>query len=89
MYVMYVCVNVCILYMHLYTHMPSFSLLFHHHFSPGYFQANVMLEYDIDEADKLLTRNIETAKGNLREVEKDINFLRDQITTTEVSILSQ
>ena len=46
-----------------------------------------MLEYDIDEAETLLTKNIETAKGNLSEVEKDINFLRDQITTTEVSIL--
>ena len=51
------------------------------------FQANVMLEYDIDEAKALLTRNIDTAKCNLSEVEKDINFLRDQITTTEVSIL--
>eukprot|EP00112_Aurelia_sp_Birch-Aquarium-sp1_P012619 Seg2654.1 transcript_id=Seg2654.1/GoldUCD/mRNA.D3Y31 product="Prefoldin subunit 3" protein_id=Seg2654.1/GoldUCD/D3Y31 len=51
--------------------------------------ANVMLEYEIDEAASLLTKNIETAKGNLDDVENDINFLRDQITTTEVSIFSQ
>ena len=46
-----------------------------------------MLEYEIAEAKALLSKNIETAKSNLSEVEKDINFLRDQITTTEVSIL--
>eukprot|EP00795_Rhopilema_esculentum_P017842 gene17842-9547_t len=49
--------------------------------------ANVMLEYDINEAESLLTKNVETAKESLGEVENDINFLRDQITTTEVSIL--
>jgi len=48
--------------------------------------ANVMLEYEIAEAKALLTKNIETAKSNLSEVEKDINFLRDQITTTEVNM---
>ena len=48
-----------------------------------------MLEYEIDEAASLLAKNIETAKGNLDDVENDINFLRDQITTTEVSIFSQ
>ena len=46
-----------------------------------------MLEYDINEAESLLTKNVETAKESLGEVENDLNFLRDQITTTEVSIL--
>ena len=50
-------------------------------------QANVMLEYDIGDASKLLTKNIETAKASLNDVENDLNFLRDQITTSEVSIL--
>ncbi len=46
-----------------------------------------MLEYDIGDASKLLTKNIETAKASLNDVENDLNFLRDQITTSEVSIL--
>eukprot|EP00794_Sanderia_malayensis_P000198 gene198-812_t len=49
--------------------------------------ANVMLEYEIEEAAKLLTKNMETAISNLGDVETDLNFLRDQITTSEVSIL--
>ncbi|CAB1345566.1 unnamed protein product [Coregonus sp. 'balchen'] len=49
--------------------------------------ANVMLEYDIDEAQSLLEKNLATASRNLDSLEEDLDFLRDQFTTTEVSIL--
>lgn len=47
-----------------------------------------MLEYDIDEAQALLEKNLSTATRNLDLLEEDLDFLRDQFTTTEVSILS-
>ena len=50
-------------------------------------QANVMLEYDIDEAQALLEKNLLTATKNLDSLEEDLDFLRDQFTTTEFSIL--
>ncbi|TSN12249.1 Prefoldin subunit 3 [Bagarius yarrelli] len=50
--------------------------------------ANVMLEYDIDEAQTLLEKNLGTASRNLESLEEDLDFLRDQFTTTEVSILT-
>lgn len=46
-----------------------------------------MLEYDIDEAQALLEKNLSTATRNLDSLEEDLDFLRDQFTTTEVSIL--
>ncbi|OWK08066.1 hypothetical protein Celaphus_00008155, partial [Cervus elaphus hippelaphus] len=45
--------------------------------------ANVMLEYDIDEAQALLEKNLLTATKNLDSLEEDLDFLRDQFTTTE------
>ncbi|KXJ22771.1 prefoldin subunit 3 [Exaiptasia diaphana] len=48
--------------------------------------ANVMLEYTIEEADNLLTKNLATAKNNLEELQDDLDFLRDQYTTTEVNM---
>jgi len=48
--------------------------------------ANVMLEYDIDEAEELLTNNLSTAENNLNELADDLSYLRDQITTIEVSM---
>jgi len=48
--------------------------------------ANVMLEYPISEAQELLTKNNETAKRNLIQVDLDLDFLKDQMTTTEVNI---
>ncbi|KAM9326559.1 prefoldin subunit 3 [Gastrophryne carolinensis] len=48
--------------------------------------ANVMLEYDIDEAQALLEKNLSTAKRNLESTEEDLDFLRDQFTTTEVNM---
>ncbi|XP_026867249.1 prefoldin subunit 3 [Electrophorus electricus] len=48
--------------------------------------ANVMLEYDIDEAQCLLEKNLGTASRNLETLEEDLDFLRDQFTTTEVNM---
>ncbi|XP_044161860.1 prefoldin subunit 3 [Bufo gargarizans] len=48
--------------------------------------ANVMLEYDIDEAQALLEKNLSTATRNLESAEEDLDFLRDQFTTTEVNM---
>nr|XP_014334855.1 PREDICTED: prefoldin subunit 3 isoform X2 [Bos mutus] len=48
--------------------------------------ANVMLEYDIDEAQALLEKNLLTATKNLDSLEEDLDFLRDQFTTTEVNM---
>ncbi|CAG4930826.1 prefoldin subunit 3 [Colias croceus] len=48
--------------------------------------ANVMLEYTLEDAENLLTTNMATAKKNLECVEHDLDFLRDQWTTTEVNM---
>lgn len=48
--------------------------------------ASVMLEYDIDEAQALLEKNLSTASRNLETLEDDLDFLRDQFTTTEVNM---
>lgn len=46
-----------------------------------------MLEYTLDDAEMLLSKNLQTATKNLNQLEIDLDFLRDQLTTTEVSIL--
>lgn len=48
--------------------------------------ANVMLEYTCEEAMELLTKNLDTANISLAAMVEDLYFLRDQITTTEVTI---
>lgn len=48
--------------------------------------ANVMLEYPLDEADALLRQNMESAEQNLMCLDHDQDFLRDQLTTTEVNM---
>ncbi|XP_055593935.1 prefoldin subunit 3 [Uranotaenia lowii] len=48
--------------------------------------ANVMLEYPLDEAEDLLKQNKHSAEVNLKCLEHDQEFLRDQITTTEVNM---
>ncbi|GAB0094981.1 Prefoldin subunit 3 [Sergentomyia squamirostris] len=48
--------------------------------------ANVMLEYPLDEAEVLLKQNMEAAIVNLKCLEHDQDFLRDQLTTTEVNM---
>lgn len=48
--------------------------------------ANTMLEYSLQDAEDLLTRNSQTAQKNLNQLENDLDFLRDQLTTTEVNM---
>ena len=48
--------------------------------------ANVMLEYGVDEAEELLRRNERNAQENLEGLERDLAFLKDQITVSEVNI---
>nr|CAG4638850.1 EOG090X0IRH [Cyclestheria hislopi] len=48
--------------------------------------ANVMLEYSLKDAKQLLEKNLETANRNLGQVHHDLDFLRDQMTTTEVNM---
>ncbi|GLV31821.1 merry-go-round [Carabus blaptoides fortunei] len=48
--------------------------------------ANVMLEYTLEDAEKLLSSNIVAATRDLGCVEHDLDFLRDQFTTTEVNM---
>ena len=48
--------------------------------------ANVMLEYTIDDAEQLLKKNLETAQEGLKSTTSDLDFLRDQYTTTEVNM---
>jgi hypothetical protein len=45
----------------------------------------VMLEYPLDEARDLLTEKLAKAKQSLKEVNEDLEFLREQITTMEVN----
>jgi hypothetical protein len=45
-----------------------------------------MVEYTIDEALALLEKNVASATQSLAQVEVDIRFLKEQITTTEVSM---
>ncbi|RVW69382.1 putative prefoldin subunit 3 [Vitis vinifera] len=46
--------------------------------------ANVMLEYSCEEATALLQKNLENAKASLEVLVTDLQFLRDQVTITQV-----
>ena len=48
--------------------------------------ANVMLEYPLDEAEKLLKKNLESAESSVQQIAFDLDFLRDQMTITEVTM---
>ncbi|KAH0856146.1 hypothetical protein HID58_084407 [Brassica napus] len=48
--------------------------------------ANVMLEYSCEEATALLRNNLENAKASLEVLVADLQFLRDQVTVTQVTI---
>lgn len=48
--------------------------------------ANVMLEYPLEEAKALLDKNSSTSISNMKQIEEDLEFLRDQITTSEVNL---
>lgn len=50
-------------------------------------QANVMLEYNLDDAEQLLDKNLSAATKSLIQVDDDLGVIRDQTTTIEVSIL--
>ena len=45
-----------------------------------------MLEYTVEDAKALLTKNADNARSNVKVLDEDLVFLRDQIVTTEVSI---
>ncbi|KAJ3187032.1 hypothetical protein HDU85_007070 [Gaertneriomyces sp. JEL0708] len=47
--------------------------------------ANVMLEYSNVEALELLTSKLASAKQSLSQVDEDLEYLREQITTMEVN----
>ncbi|KAL0215126.1 hypothetical protein P9112_007310 [Eukaryota sp. TZLM1-RC] len=47
--------------------------------------ADVMVEYSYEEAKKLLTENLTAAKANLERAIEDLDFVRSQITITEVN----
>ncbi|KAI9188812.1 peptide chain release factor 1 [Blastocladiella emersonii ATCC 22665] len=48
--------------------------------------ANVMLEYPIAEAEELLATKLAQATTSLQQVDEDLEFLREQITTMEVNV---
>ena len=48
--------------------------------------ANVMLEYDLDEAVSVLSAKLKQARQSSEIVKEDLLFLKEQITTMEVNI---
>ncbi|CAK5076230.1 unnamed protein product [Meloidogyne enterolobii] len=48
--------------------------------------ANVMVEYKLEEAQELLTKHLANIEQTNGETEEELDFLRDQITTTEVNL---
>ncbi|CAN1243362.1 Prefoldin subunit 3 [Linum perenne] len=48
--------------------------------------ANVMLEYSCEEATAMLQKNLENAKASLEVLIADLQFLRDQVTITQVTV---
>jgi len=48
--------------------------------------ANIMLEYSLKDAEALLTKNKASATQNLEQIAHDLDFLRDQMTITEVTM---
>lgn len=48
--------------------------------------ANVMVEYSHKEAIDLLAKNLASAETNLKETCAEINYLRDQLNTTDVNL---
>lgn len=45
-----------------------------------------MLEYSLDEARKLLLKNFSSATKTLEEVNEDLDYCKDQVTTLEVAM---
>lgn len=46
-----------------------------------------MLEYELQDAEDLLNKNSKAAEKTLHQIDMDLDFLREQLTTIEVSIL--
>lgn len=44
------------------------------------------MSYDLDEAKALLEEKLSSAERNISELEHDLSFLREQMTTLEVNI---
>jgi len=44
------------------------------------------VEYEISEAEQVLTKNLDAAKTSLSQVEDDLLYIRDQMTTLEVNM---
>jgi hypothetical protein len=49
-------------------------------------QANVMLEYPVQEALDLLDSKLKSASTSLVQVDEDLEYLKEQITTMEVNM---
>ena len=45
-----------------------------------------MVEYSFEESIGILEKNMHNALARLQSTDDDLNFLKDQITTTEVNI---
>jgi hypothetical protein len=45
-----------------------------------------MLSYPLEEASSLLTAKLQSARQNLTNAKEDLDWLRDQITVTEVNV---
>ena len=48
--------------------------------------ANVMLKYSLDDAEELLSKNCDSAEKNMGQIAWDLDYLRDQMTITEVTM---
>lgn len=48
--------------------------------------ANVMVEYSFEEAMDLLAANLKNAEESLEVLKKDIEYIKDNVTVTEVGI---
>jgi prefoldin subunit 5 len=48
--------------------------------------ANLMVEYEVEEAQVLLEKKLNQAVSSMRIVEEDLDYLREQITTMEVNL---
>lgn len=48
--------------------------------------ASILMSYDVDDALHLLMQKLATSNKTVLELEHDIGFLREQITTVEVNL---
>eukprot|EP00924_Labyrinthula_sp_SR-Ha-C_P006671 snap_masked-scaffold_29-processed-gene-1.39-mRNA-1 protein AED:0.07 eAED:0.07 QI:0/-1/0/1/-1/1/1/0/194 len=48
--------------------------------------ANVMVEYTYEEAKEMLGKNVKTIETRLENLNNELDFVKDQITTTEVTM---